>query len=158
MIAIIVEKSPNSSHMYDRCYELHRWSKVIFIIAFYIVTSLFDWLWCVVMVFNVILLLFVNHLKNLFVIYRQPDDWYYSWNHGRTYDLSLDFFNNYMCIYIYIYMYIWLALFVYCFVWFRWIQPVSLSYAYMCIFSITFKTWVRQNNGSFRKKASIPVT
>ena len=42
------------------------------------------------MFFNVILLLFVNHLKDVFVfvIYRLPDDWYYPWNHGRTYDLS----------------------------------------------------------------------
>ena len=53
------------------------------------------------MVFNVILLLFVNHSKDFFVIYRLPDDWYYPWNHGRTYDLSLDFFNNYIYIYIY---------------------------------------------------------
>ena len=28
------------------------------------------------------------------------DDWYYPWNHGRTYDLSLDFFNNYIYIYV----------------------------------------------------------
>ena len=46
------------------------------------------------MVFNVIILLFVNHLKDFFVIYRLPDDWYYPWNHGRTYDLSLDFFQQ----------------------------------------------------------------
>ena len=83
--------------------QLHRWSKVVFISAFYIVTGLFDWLWCVFMVFNVVLLLFVNHLKDFFMIYRLPDDCYYPWNHGRTYDLSLDFFNNYsnhprMCV------------------------------------------------------------
>ena len=36
-----------------------------------------------------------------FVIYRLPDDWYYPWNHGRTYDLSLDFFQQ---LYIYIYI------------------------------------------------------
>ena len=37
------------------------------------------------------------------MIYRLPDDWYYPWNHGRTYDLSLDFFQQlyiYMAIYI----------------------------------------------------------
>ena len=68
--------------------------------AFYIVTGLFDWLWYVFMVFNVILLLFVNHLKDFFVIYRLPDDWYYPWNHGRIYDLRLDFFQQ---LYIYIY-------------------------------------------------------
>ena len=33
-----------------------------------------------------------------------PDDWYYPWNHGRTYDLSLDFFQQ---LYIYIYIYIY---------------------------------------------------
>ena len=74
---------------------------MVFISAFYIVTGLFDWLWCVFMVFNVILLLFVNHSKDFFVIYRLPDDWYYPWNHGRTYDLSLDFFQQ---LYINIYM------------------------------------------------------
>ena len=47
--------------------QLHRWSKVVFISAFYIVTGLFDWLLCVFMVFNVILLLFVNHLKDFFL-------------------------------------------------------------------------------------------
>ena len=56
------------------------------------------------MVFNVILLLFVNHSKDFFVIYRLPDDWYYPWNHGRTYDLSLDFFSTIIYIYIYIYI------------------------------------------------------
>ena len=50
------------------------------------------------MVFNVILLLFVNNSKDFFVIYRLPDDWYYPWNNGRTYDLSLDFFQQ---LYIY---------------------------------------------------------
>ena len=66
---------------------------MVFISAFYIVTGLFDWLWCVLWIFNVILLLFVIHLKDFFVIYRLSDDWYYPWNHGRTYELSLD--NNY---------------------------------------------------------------
>ena len=55
--------------------QLHRWSKVVLISAFYIVTGLFDWLWCVFVVFHVIRLLFVNHLKDFFVIYRLPDDW-----------------------------------------------------------------------------------
>ena len=32
--------------------------------------------------------------KAFFVIYRLPDDLYYPWNHGRTYDLSLDFFQQ----------------------------------------------------------------
>ena len=53
------------------------------------------------MVFNVIILLFVNHLNDFFVIYRLPGDWYYPWNHGRTNDSSLDFFQQ---LYIYIYM------------------------------------------------------
>ena len=58
------------------------------------------------MFFNVILLLFVNHFKDFFVIYRLPDDWYYSWNHGLTHDLSLDFFQQlYIYIHIYIYTY-----------------------------------------------------
>ena len=35
------------------------------------------------------------------MIYRLPDDWYYPWNHGRPYDLSLDFFQQ---LYIYIYI------------------------------------------------------
>ena len=39
-------------------------------------------------------------LKGFFVIYRLPDDWYYPWNHGRTYDLSSDFFQQ---SYIHIY-------------------------------------------------------
>ena len=42
----------------------HRWSKAVFKSAFYIVTCLFGWLWCVFMVFDVIPLLFVNPLKN----------------------------------------------------------------------------------------------
>ena len=79
---------------------------MVSISAFYIVTGLFDWLWCVFMVFNVILLLFVNYLKDFFVIYRLPDDWYYPWNHGRTYDLSLDFYQQ---LYIYIYACIFTA-------------------------------------------------
>ena len=29
-----------------------------------------------------------------------PDDWYYPWNHGRTYDFSLDFFLTIIYIYI----------------------------------------------------------
>ena len=33
----------------------------------HLVTGLFDWLWCVFMVFNVILLLFVNHSKDFFL-------------------------------------------------------------------------------------------
>ena len=37
------------------------------------------------------------------MIYRLPDDWYYPWNHGRTYDLRLDFFQQ---LYIYMYIYI----------------------------------------------------
>ena len=55
------------------------------------------------MVFNVIRLLFVNHLKDFCVIYRLSDDWYYPWNHGRAYDFSLDFFQQlyvYKCTYI----------------------------------------------------------
>ena len=65
---------------------------------------------CFFVVFNVILLLFVNHLKDFFVIYRLPDYWYYPWNHRRTYDLSLDFSQQFcihlsLCIYIYIYNY-----------------------------------------------------
>ena len=35
-----------------------------------------------------------NHSEKFFVIYRLPDDWYYPWNHDRTYDLSLDFFQQ----------------------------------------------------------------
>ena len=42
----------------------------------------------------------MNHLKDFFVNYRLPDDWYYPWNHGHTYDLSFDFFQQ---SYIYIY-------------------------------------------------------
>ena len=51
---------------------LHRWSKALFICAFNIITCLFDWLWCVLVVFNAILLLVVNHLKKV-VICRLPD-------------------------------------------------------------------------------------
>ena len=29
-----------------------------------------------------------------FVIYRLPDDLYYPWNHGRTNDFILDFFQQ----------------------------------------------------------------
>ena len=85
----------------------HRWSKVVFISEFYIVTGLFDWLWCVFMVFNVILLLFVNHSKDFFcdlqtawrlVLSMKP--WSYIWL-----EFGL-FFNNYIYIYIYIYLYI----------------------------------------------------
>ena len=81
------------------------------------------------MVFNVILLLFVNHLRNFFVIYRLPDDWYYPWNHGRIYDLSLDFFNN--CIYIYI-----------CRVM-RLNMIISISRIYYMVFVSQYKAWFK---------------
>ena len=83
---------------------LHRWSKVVFISAFNIVTGLFDWLWCVFMVFNVILLLFVNHLKDFFcdlqtawrlVLSMKP--WSYIW-------LEIGLFSTIIYIYIYIYI------------------------------------------------------
>ena len=68
MIAIIVEKSPNSSHMYDHVFMDNTNRQAV--------------------------------CKSTVMIYRLPDDWYYPWNHGRTYDLSLDFFQQ---LYIYIY-------------------------------------------------------
>ena len=79
---------------------------MISISAFYIVTGLFDWLWCVSMVFNVILLLFVNHLKDFFcdlqtawrlVLSLKP--WSYIW-------LEFGLFSTNIYIYISVYPYL----------------------------------------------------
>ena len=49
--------------------------------------------------FNVILLLFVNHLKDFCDLQTAWRLVLHPWNHGRTNDLSFDFFNNDIYIY-----------------------------------------------------------
>ena len=67
--------------------------KRLFICAFNIVTCLFDWLWCVFMVFNVIFCCLRIILKYFLSFLWFTDCLMvgfsiYPWNHGRKHDLS----------------------------------------------------------------------
>ena len=100
---------------------LHWWNKAVFIGAFNIVAGLFDWLWCVFIVFNVIYLLFVNHLKDFFFFLWFTDCLMigvsiHPWNHGRKHDLSWTLSAT--------------VVIIMCVLWQRW-QSLSISHTHI---------------------------